>query len=255
MTKLFAIAGDPIAQVRSPEVFNKRFQEQGVDAVMVPLHITSDGLRTVLTGLLSIKSFAGLVITIPHKAAAAGLLSAKSQRVEITGVANALRPSESGWEGDLFDGEGFALGLEATGMVLRERHCSLVGAGGAGAAVALALLDRGIASLSLSDVQPGKAGALAERLRSVGYQCVRLADPGDDTDIAVNATPLGMNANDPLPFDVLQLKQDAIVADVVMKPARTRLLVEAQGRGLRTHEGRHMLDCQVSMIWKFFGLP
>ena len=97
-------------------------------------------------------------------------------------------------------------------------------------------------------------GALAVRLRPVRDIEITVRAPDDCDDIAINATPLGMDAGDPLPFRVEQLGSAAIVADVVMKPPKTRLLELASQRGLRTQEGRHMLDNQVESIWEFVGL-
>src|SRR3954470_24204386 len=122
MTQVFGIIGDPIAQVRSPEVFNGLFRERGVDAVMVPMHVGPDGLEGALNGLRAIGNLGGLLITVPHKPAAAALLRSCSERVRIAGVANALRPASGGWDGDLFDGEGFAIGLEARGFALAGKH-------------------------------------------------------------------------------------------------------------------------------------
>jgi shikimate dehydrogenase len=255
MTQVFGIVGDPIAQARSPEVFNGLFHERGVDAVMVPLHVKAEDLETSLDGLRTIRNFAGLIVTVPHKPAAASLLHTFSKRVDIAKAANVLRPSEAGWDGDLFDGEGFALGIEASGHVLAGKTCSVVGGGGAGAAIALALLARSIGSLSIWDIDRRKAESLVERLSAISSIPVFAGKPGKETDIAINATPLGMNPDDPLPMAIDCLRADALVAEVIMKPPMTRLLIEARGRGCKIHEGRHTLDNQVGSIWKFFGLP
>lgn len=255
MTRLFGIIGDPVDQVRSPQVFNALFRERGIDAVMVPLHVEASGLEAALRGLRTIGNLAGLVITVPHKPAAAALLRHGSERVRAAGAANALRPCDDGWEGDLFDGEGFAIGLERRGVDIAGRRCAVMGAGGAGAAIALALLERKAAAVSVWDIDTDKAEALALRLSEVSPQPVLVRRPDLETDIAVNATPLGMRPDDRLPIAVDTLRTDALVAEAVMKPPMTRLLIEAGRRGCAVHEGRHMLDCQVGAIWRYFGLP
>jgi shikimate dehydrogenase len=255
MTQLFAIVGDPIAQVRSPEVFNQLFRERGVDATMVPMLVRPDKFGASLLGLRSIENMAGLIITVPHKAAAARLLKRASSRVKVAEAANALRPCLDGWEGDLFDGEGFARGMEAEGRELRGAHCALVGCGGAGAAIALALLERGVASLSVWDIDQTRAADLAQRLRGVSHPGISIAPPNSRTDVAINATPLGMDENDPTPISLERLQRRAVVADAIMKPPRTKLLHEAEQLGHPIQEGHHMLDNQVEAIWSFFGLP
>ena len=252
---VFGIVGDPIDQVRSPSVFNALFRERNVDAVMVPLRVRPEDLAAALQGLRRVGNLGGLIVTVPHKMAAASIAVKTSGRVAIVHAANALRPGDDGWEADLFDGEGFARGMEAAGYVLRGKRCAIVGCGGAGAAIALALLERDVAQLGLWDRDQSRCESLALRLRPVCAIEIAIRAPDDRDDIAINATPLGMGAGDPLPFRVEQLGSAAIVADVVMKPPRTRLLEVASQRGLRTQEGRHMLDYQVQSIWEFFGLP
>jgi shikimate dehydrogenase len=73
-------------------------------------------------------------------------------------------------------------------------------------------------------------------------------------DLVINATPVGMQAGDPLPFDLDDLAPNALVADVIMKPAVTRLLEEASRRGHPVCEGRHMLDGQIEALWTFLAM-
>lgn len=73
-------------------------------------------------------------------------------------------------------------------------------------------------------------------------------------DLAINATPVGMRDEDPLPFDVEDLPAHAVVADIIMKPSNTSLLKAAAARGLRTHEGVHMLSPQIDLYAEFFGI-
>jgi len=256
-TKVFGIVGDPIDQVRSPMIFNSLFRERVVDAVMVPLHIRPSDFSQSLGALLLIENVAGLIITVPHKVQAASCLSGglASSRVAVAGAANALRRTVGGWEGDLFDGEGFAKGMEAAGYVIKGKNCAIVGCGGAGSAIALALLDREIAQLSIWDTQRSRSEVLAARIRTLHRTQVEIREPKKGDDIVVNATPLGMAPTDPQPFSVDELQSDVLVAEVIMKPVRTKLLIRAAELGFKTLEGRHMLDHQVEAIWDFFRLP
>jgi shikimate dehydrogenase len=255
MTLVFGIIGDPIAQARSPLVFNHLFKQRGVDAVMVPMHVAASGVDRAMTGLRELHNLAGLIVTMPHKLAAARLSRPCSERARLAQAVNALRNAPDGWEGDLFDGEGFAVGLETRGFKLAGQNCAIVGAGGAGTAIAITLLERGIASLKLWDADQARAAYLVERLRTISPAHMLLGQPDSHTDIAINATPLGMNVEDPIPMDVSLLPPKAIVADVIMQPATTKLLDEANRRGHEVHGGRHMLDGQVELIWRFFCLP
>jgi shikimate dehydrogenase len=152
--RLYAIIGDPIGQARSPELFNARFIERGIDAEMVPLEVSSEGLSVLLNGLRRVRNFGGAVITVPHKLAAAHLAEERSSRVRIAGAANVLKPFASGWLGDLFDGVGFVAGVAAQGFAVEDRIAAIVGAGGAGLAIAAALLEANIRSIAIDDRDP-----------------------------------------------------------------------------------------------------
>lgn len=255
MTTIFGIIGDPVSQVRSPLVFNERFRSHGIDAIMVPMHIAPDDFESALDGLHRMKNLGGLVVTVPHKIAAARLLANPSRRCEATGAANALRWSPHGWIGDLFDGEGFAAGVEANHGPLVGRNCAIVGAGGAGVAIALALIDRNIRSLRIWDVDATRAADSSRRLSAYTSIPILLEPPSAADDIAINATPVGMEDDEQLPFQPSALKPDALVCEAIMKPPRTQLLIDAERTGHPIQEGRHMLDFQVDALWKFFGLP
>jgi shikimate dehydrogenase len=71
---------------------------------------------------------------------------------------------------------------------------------------------------------------------------------------AINATPLGLKADDPLPLDPVILDSDVVVAEVIMSPAETPLLVRARTHGRRIHHGRHTLDHQVPLLLDWFGI-
>jgi shikimate dehydrogenase len=250
---IYAIIGDPIGQARSPEVFNARFAQHGIDAVMVPLEVPSRGLAIVLDGLRATRNFGGAVITVPHKIAVAEFAQEKSTRVRIAGAANVLKPTARGWSADLFDGTGFVAGLAAQGFPVKQRSVAIVGAGGAGLAIAAALLEAGAGSIGLSDRDPQKTASAIARLSENYPERASARLPGPSDTLVVNATPTGMALDDPLPVDLDRLHPQAIIAEAIMKPAVTRLLAEASRRGHPTLEGRHMLDGQIEAIWTFFA--
>ena len=127
--------------------------------------------------------------------------------------------------------------------------------GGVGSAIAASLAADGVASISLSDTEPIAAEGLAARLRQ-HYPAleVRVAsnDPGG-YDLVVNATPLGMNAEDPLPIDIARLSPATFVGEVVMKREITPLLEAARERGCRYQVGTDMLFEMIPAYLEFFG--
>jgi shikimate dehydrogenase len=255
-TRLYAVIGNPVAQVQAPALLNRIFADEGIDAVMVPVQASPDRLGIVIDGLKNIGNLDGILITIPHKFAAVDHLDRMSSMVELAGSTNALRREADGsWLGENFDGLGFVAGLRKHGHELVGKTIALIGAGGAGAAIAPALLDAGAVQLHLTDVTEEKALALATRLnrRWPGAVEVSCQPRLDGADIVINATPLGLREDDPLPFQLGELKAEAVVADIIMKPAETKLLRQAEARGHAIHHGIHMLSEQIGLYRSFFG--
>jgi shikimate dehydrogenase len=250
---VYAIIGHPVGQARSPSIFNARFAAEGLDAVMVPLDVKPDDFGAALSGLRACANVAGIIVTVPHKLKAAALAARASTRVAALGAANVLRPHPGGWEADLLDGAGFVAGLLGQDYAIAGRSAAVVGAGGAGLAISEALLAQG-ATVDLSDSDEDRARDAVMRLRSLHGAAVRPGAPGKQHSLAVNATPVGMDGDPRMPFDPVVLPAEAIVAEAIMKPARTPLLAAAAILGLRTVEGRHMLDGQVQPIWDFLGM-
>lgn len=261
-TRLYAHIGDPIEQVQAPMLMNPLFRDAGMDAVMVAMQVGAADLAQVVQGLQRIGNLDGILVTVPHKFSVCGHAEWRSVTVELAGAANALRREADGtWFAENFDGLGFVAGLRAQGHEPRGMRVALAGAGGAGVSIAAALVEAGVSRLTVSDAVMDKACRLADRLNAyragvavAGNWSASAADPvRGEADLLINATALGMGADDALPFEVQGLRPQAIVADIVMKPRQTRLLQAASLAGLRTHEGMHMLAPQLPMYLDFFG--
>ncbi len=177
-TTVVPIIGDPIAQVKSPHGITALFAERGVNSVVVPLQIAAADLDALLTGLTPSASVSGLIATVPHKFGLAAHCATLTDRARFLGSANVARRNPDGtWHGDQVDGAAFVAALPAS----PEGATALqVGAGGAGSAIALALLEAGVAQLRLHDADPARRDALVERLRERYGDRVRAGapDPG-----------------------------------------------------------------------------
>ncbi|MEV6612974.1 shikimate dehydrogenase [Streptomyces sp. NPDC051051] len=258
-TRLYVVLGDPVAQVRAPGLLNDLFARTGRDAVLVPVHVRPDGLEEVMRGLRHMRNLDGILVTVPHKVEVCRYADLLGPAAEAAGSANALRRNPDGtWLADNFDGAGFVHGLRENGHDPAGATVALAGAGGAGRAVAAALLTAGIARLRLYDPDAARREDVLARLdaRWPGRTTAGAQTDfdGDGVDIAVNATPLGMRPSDPLPFDPARLPRTCTVADIIMKPAETALLEAARDSGRPVVHGRHMLDSQVLLYERFFAL-
>lgn len=254
-TQLFGIVADPIAQVRTPQVLNAWFSRQGVDGVLVPFHVGSEDLATAFDAFRRMRNLGGFIVTVPHKTDTVALCDEVSERARAIGAANAVRREADGrLVGDMFDGMGFVEGLKSQGHDPRGRSVLLLGAGGAAAAIAHALAEAGVEQLTIANRTVAKAQAIAERtMHSVPGIRVHAVEKAESAnhDMVVNATSLGMRADDPLPIAASQLPPGLLVAEIIMKPEMTALLQTAQENGCTIHLGRHMLDCQANLMGEF----
>lgn len=257
-TRLLAIVGDPIDKARSPEGFCRLFELNGYDAIMIPVHVTSADLAPVLTGLKAMRNLDGIVATMPHKVAMAGFADEVLETGRLVGAVNALRRRTDGrWEADMFDGRGFVAGLHAHGLDAAGKRVALLGAGGAGSAIAVSLCQAGIASISVHELDRAKAERLVSTLAGAFPRVTARVGAPDLTsaDLLVNATPIGMQPGDPLPWDLAGLRPGTIVGDVTTKPEVTPFIEAARATGAATVTGRDMYEGQVRSLGAFFGYP
>lgn len=254
-TRLYAIIGDPIVQVRSPEAFTERFAHARLDAVMVPLHVPVPHFDEIVPALLAMGNLDGLLVTIPFKARMATFATRLGAAARCIGAVNALRRERNDtWTGEMFDGAGFVRAAEHKGERIRGRHVALFGAGGAGSAIAHALCVGGVESIDVIDIDGSKADSLAHRLRGAfprtRVDATASLPPG--VDMIVNATPLGMRASDPMPADIADLPANTLVGDVVITDSPTRLIRHAMSFGCRVIDGKDMHAGQIDAIMAFF---
>jgi shikimate dehydrogenase len=251
-TRVFYILGDPVAQVRAPEVYNRLFQDHGIDAVLVPLELPAAALPGFIEHGMKARNIGGFWATIPHKSALAALLRPDDPVAAIAEAVNAVRRHPDGrLEARLFDGIGFVKGLDHFGIAVRDRRVLVVGAGGGGHAVAAALAARGPATLAIYNRSRDRAAHLVARL---GDRAAVAATPDPaGYDLVVNCTSQGLKADDPLPFDPSRADAGAAVVDIIMSREPTPLLRAARARGLKAEAGFEMLVQQVPEYLRFFG--
>src|SRR5438876_4907245 len=89
-TRVLAVVGDPIAQVRSPGVWTALFQRNAVNAVCVPMHVKPADLARFFSGVGTLGNLVGLIVTIPHKPATLGLVDEATPRANQVGAVNVV---------------------------------------------------------------------------------------------------------------------------------------------------------------------
>lgn len=255
-TRVFFVLGDPVAQVRAPEVYNHLFDRHGVDAVMVPLKLPSSALAGWLEHGTKAHNVGGFLATIPHKGELATRLAPTDPVARIAHAVNAVKRHADGrLEGALFDGIGFVNGLDHLGIAVEGARVLVVGAGGGGHAVAAALAQRKPAVLAIANRTRERAAALVERLVPLAGAAARIANGLDAKgfDLVVNCTSQGLKPGDAMPFDPARLDAGAAVVDIIMSREPTPLLRACRERGLRAEPGFEMLVQQIPEVVRFFG--
>jgi shikimate dehydrogenase len=184
----------------------------------------------------------GIIVTVPHKFACTDLCATTSDRAAFLHTVNTMRRNADGtWHGDMFDGLGFVTALQDKGCQPAGKKALLVGAGGAGSAIAHALVMAGVSQLAIHDPDDQRRGALVDRLAGLG-KCPVLHGSADPTgyDLVLNATPVGMKEGDPYPLDVSKLEPSMFCGCVITAPAVTRFIAAAREKGCGTMTGADM---------------
>ena len=252
-TRLHFIVGDPIAQVRSPAGVSAEFAARGHDAILMPVQVAPPDLPDFLSVATRLKNLDGIVVTIPHKFACYQACASATERAHFLRTVNLMRRRADGsWHGDMVDGLGFVGAARAKGIDPHGMRTLLVGAGGAGSAIALALVEAGVRELAIHDSSAERRDALIGRLNGLGNAAVRAGttDPAG-FDFVANATPAGMKDGDPLPVDVVRLAPSTYCGCVITKPEISPFIAEAHKRGCVTATGTDMYRQHQSIMVDF----
>ncbi len=255
-TRLYGIVGHPIEQVRSPEMVTAELHGRGADAILLPIHVLPEDFDTVLPNLLKVANLDGLIFTIPFKAAALALCDELGPQASVVGAINALTRREGGgWKGEIFDGLGCVEGFRRRGIPFAGRRVMLIGTGGAGSAIGVAVAFQKPQSIRVFDMDEGRSRDLAERIAKVDPAIrVEIGAPTvDDIDILLNASPVGMLGDPRRPIAAETLPASLTVFDAIVKPETTPLLALAESCGCTVVRGREMMRGQIASIVDYFG--
>ncbi|MFJ3156993.1 shikimate dehydrogenase [Pseudomonas protegens] len=203
-------------------------------------------------------SFTGLNITFPCKQSILPLLDELSPEARGIGAVNTVVLKDGKRVGHNTDCLGFAEGFRRGLPDVARRQVVQMGAGGAGAAVAHALLSEGVEQLNIFDVEPQRAQSLADNLNQ-HFGSARARAGGDlssalhSADGLVNTTPMGMAKLPGMPVPVELLRAQLWVAEIVYFPLETELLRNARALGCRTLDGGTMAVFQAVKAFELFS--
>ncbi len=262
-----AIFGDPVAHSASPPMHNAALREQHHKLQYVRILVKPEELSEALRNLSS-ADFIGTSLTIPHKQAALALIDEITPEAKLMGAINTVAVRDGKLHGYNTDGLGFVAAFhEEFSTGLRDKNILILGgAGGAGRAIAVqCLIEGGIPSIANRNKSKGDLlKALIDQewddyagiLKSLDMSQETLAAALKSTEVIINATPLGMKADDSSPLPDGLLNADHIVYDTIYSGGETALLRQALFAGAKCANGFSMLLHQgvlQNAIW--FGEP
>ena len=263
-TKLLGVIGHPIGHSLSPRMHNAAFAQDGMgpdgaDYVYVAMDVRPDRLPTAVGGLAAL-GFLGFNVTMPHKEAMLPLVDELDASARLAGAVNTVVAEGDRLRGLNTDGSGFIEACEVAGVSLEGRRVLILGAGGAAAAIAVAVLGAGARQLYIANRTTGRAEELRAKLSEAIPEIEVLTCPLDRTEdaaveaeIIINATYLGMKKKDPLPLPVETLAGGKVVCDAVyIAGGDTALIRHAKEAGARTVSGDRMLlyqGVQAQRVW------
>jgi shikimate dehydrogenase len=264
-TRVCGIIGDPIEHTLSPAMHNAAFEELNLDFVYVAFRVRREELRDAIIGARSLDVH-GLNVTMPHKNAVMKYLDEIDSPARAIGAVNTILNDKGRLIGYDTDGIGALKALKENGINPNGKKLLLLGAGGAGKAIAFQAAQE-VEELVILNRTPQKAKKLAEVLRKEFNKKINgnalsteiIKKELRDTDILVNATSVGMHPNiDQSLVPKSSLRPDLCVMDIVYDPIETKLVKDAKAVGAKIVSGIEMLVYQGAAsfeIWTHQSAP
>jgi len=246
-TELFAIIGDPIFHSLSPRLHNSAYRKENYPALFVPIRIEnfSDFWREVVLSrrLDSIGlPLNGLTVASPHKEAARAAATGATATSVLADSSNILIRNNGWWNADTTDPDIVYFATQERSVKIRDKRAAVIGCGGAGRAIAAALMKSGAAVTLINRGQ--ERGDYAAKLLGLSY--IPLAQfSAANYDIVVNATPVGRDEPLAAPFALESLHREAIIIDLVYGARPTPLVEHSRAREQVVLDGRDVLLTQV----------
>ncbi len=244
-TRLYGVIGDPIAHSLSPVFQNYLMDQKNINALYIPLRITSNTLGDSLEILKN--NFSGFNVTIPHKESILQYLDEISPTAAEYGAVNTVKVVDGRLIGYNTDGVGFRESIENSGVNPRGKNVLLLGAGGAAKVIASEIIKfGGNLTIANRNIDRGEhIGKELQNLYNVPVKIMELESIGIDFDAVINSTSVGMYPDiDKSPVDSNVLQSTRLVYDVIYNPFETKLLKLGNRSGAKTINGLPMLIYQ-----------
>lgn len=254
--RTYCIIGDPIDHSLSPAIHNAAFSSLGLNCSYISFRVQEGQLKNSLDSLRAI-NIGGFNVTMPHKVRVLEYVDQYDKTVELVGAANTVKNEDGKFCAYNTDVLGFIKPLRQRGIDFSGFEVTILGAGGAARAVAVALAgERGIANINIVNRNTDRSKELANLLKKLGLKASivssdNIQNIASKSNLIINTTPLGMKDEQSL-IKSSSIRKDAIVYDIVYKPINTNLLENARTAGAKVVYGYEMLLEQAIASFKIW---
>ena len=232
-TQIVGVFGSPITHTASPAMHNAAFAALKMNWVYLPFHVEPQNLRAALDGVRTM-NFRGVNLTVPHKILAVDIVNEMDATARKLGAVNTVVVESGKLRGFNTDGYGFSKAIkEEFDMTLKGKRILILGAGGAGRAIAIQCAHEGAAKVIVANRTPGRLPD------TIGLDAV--GPVIGQVDLLVNATSVGLKPGEALPITREMFRPELAVYDTIYRPAETELIRQASDAGAKFANGLSML--------------
>lgn len=256
MGKLFGLIGHPVSHSMSPSMHNDAFRNLDVDHHYQAFDVKGEDLEAAISGIRAL-GIKGFNVTIPHKVNVMKFLDEVDEEAKLIGAVNTVVNKDGKLIGYNTDGEGYLQSLlKVTGQELQQMKTLIIGAGGAARAVFTVLSRYGVSELDIANRTNEKAAILASECNcgQADVEVLSIEEAGErlnEYDLIINTTSVGMSPHtDHLPIHLKNLKKATVVSDLIYNPLKTKLLLEAEGKGATILNGVGMFVEQGALAFE-----
>ncbi len=238
--KKYLVIGNPIEHSLSPLLHNFWIKKHSIDAIYEKKLVEKNDVAKILNDIKENK-FQGINVTVPFKKSVIPFLDQLSDTAKETQSVNTIFKRQNNLVGDNTDVHGFSEAIKLTKFNLTNKKALILGAGGVVPSIILALKNKAISEIILSNRTKEKADDLKK-----SFPFLKVIDWGETikSDLIINATSIGIKQNEEIKLDFSKL-DGQLFYDVIYNPPKTKFLENAKKFGKKTENGKNMFIYQA----------
>jgi len=247
MKKYFVI-GNPIEHSLSPKLHNHWFEQNNINALYDKKKVNETDIERIILEVKT-KKIDGINVTVPFKKLVIPFLDELTFLADKTQSVNTIFKKENKIIGDNTDVGGFERSLKHINYNIKNKKVFILGAGGVVPSIILALKKLGASKIVLSNRTEKKA----KDLKKIHTDLEIIAwGENTDFDMIINATSLGLKADDQIKLDFSKTGSDKLFYDVIYNPTRTNFLLKGKELGNKIENGKMMFIYQAQLAFKIW---